>query len=159
MKRLSTTFILLMMAVAAVAVAPTSAAVAGEAPVYTGVFSDLAVSGYDPVSYFTDGKPVKGSKKFTIRYHGALWRFASQAHLDAFLADPEKYAPQYGGYCAWAVAQGYTASGDPKEWRIIGGKLYLNYSAKIKARWEKDIPGFIRSADANFPGLVDKPKE
>ncbi|NVJ99211.1 MAG: YHS domain-containing protein [Alphaproteobacteria bacterium] len=130
-------------------------AFAGEDPIYTGVFSNKAAGGYDVVAYFTEGKPVKGEKVYQTSYMGAEWRFASMAHKEAFEADPARYAPQYGGYCAWAMARGYTASGDPKEWRIVDGKLYLNYDADIKAKWEKDIPGFIAKANVNFPNLVD----
>jgi YHS domain-containing protein len=125
-------------------------------PVYTGIFSSLAVSGYDPVAYFTDGKPVEGSSDYEYEWKGATWRFASAANLAAFKMDPEKYAPQYGGYCAWAVSQGYTASADPDVWRIVDGKLYLNYSKDIQQKWEKDIPGNISKADTNWPKVLDK---
>ena len=123
------------------------------APIYTGFFSNQAVSGYDTVAYFTDGKPVKGNSSITHEYMGAVWQFASEDNKAKFIADPEKYAPQYGGYCAWAVSQGYTASGDPKYWKIVDGKLYLNYDASVQKRWEKDIPGFISAADKNWPGI------
>ena len=128
---------------------------AEKAPVYTGAFSKVAVEGYDAVAYFTEGKPVKGDKDFATQYNGAEFRFSSQANLDAFTADPEKYAPQYGGYCAWAVSQGYTAKGDAEHWRIVDGKLYLNYNAKVQRDWEADIPGFIQSANANWPNVLD----
>lgn len=113
----------------------------------------LAIQGYDPVAYFTEGRPVHGSSEFTHDYAGVRWQFASAANRDAFAADPARYAPQYGGYCAWAVSQGYTASTDPAAWRIEGDKLYLNYSRSVQSRWEKDIPGNITKADANWPGL------
>ena len=135
------------------AVASGTAAATDE-PIYTGIFSSNAVSGYDAVAYFTEGKPVKGSKKFQTEYMETKWRFDSQQNLDKFLANPTKYAPQYGGYCAWAMAGGYKASGDPKQWKIVDGKLYLNYDAKIKAKWEVDIPGFIVKADVNYPEVV-----
>lgn len=124
------------------------------APVYTGTFSHVAVSGYDPVAYFTEGHPVKGSDKFTFDYSGATWRFASAASRDAFKANPARYAPQFGGYCAWAVGHGYTASGDPSVWRIVDGKLYLNYNAEIGRRWSQDIPNLIKAGNANWPKLV-----
>jgi YHS domain-containing protein len=129
--------------------------VAAKDPVYTSTFSDLAVSGYDPVAYFTQGKPVEGDPAFELEWNGATWRFATQDNLDTFRKDPESYAPQYGGYCAWAVSQGYTASSDPSAWRIVNGKLYLNYSASIQQRWEKDIPGHIQSAEANWPEVLE----
>lgn len=124
-------------------------------PVYTGRFSSLAVDGYDPVAYFTEGKPVKGSKDFTADYNGAEWRFVSADNLAAFEAAPEKYAPQYGGYCAWAVSQNYTARGNPQNWSIVADKLYLNYNDEIQARWEQDIPGYIAAADQNWPGVLN----
>lgn len=125
-------------------------------PIYTN-WRGLALSGYDPVAYFTDGKAVPGSSEFTFEWMNARWRFASAAHRDAFRADPGRYAPQYGGYCAWAVSQDRTASSDPEAWRIVGGKLYLNYSREIQRTWEADVPGNIRRADANWPGLRGDP--
>lgn len=112
-----------------------------------------AIRGYDPVAYFTEGRPLEGSGDFTAEWMGATWRFASAANRDAFQADPARYAPQYGGYCAWAVSQGYTASIDPEAWRIVGDKLFLNYSKSVQRRWEKDTPGNIAKGDRNWPGL------
>ncbi|HMA16052.1 MAG TPA: YHS domain-containing (seleno)protein [Kiloniellaceae bacterium] len=119
------------------------------------VFSEggLAIHGYDPVAYFTEGKPVEGKAEFTHTHEGTEWRFATAANRDAFAADPARYAPQYGGYCAWAVSQGYTASTDPDAWHIEDGKLYLNYSRSVQRDWAKDIPGHIAKGDANWPGL------
>ena len=128
---------------------------AGKDPVYTGTFSDLAVGGYDPVAYFTEGQPLEGSGDFELEWNGATWRFASQANLEAFKAEPEAYAPQYGGYCAWAVAQGYTASTVPEAWHITDGKLYLNYSLGVRDTWRQDIPGHIAKADGNWPKVLD----
>ena len=125
-------------------------------PVYTGTFSSLAVSGYDPVAYFTDGKPVEGDGNHEYEWNGATWRFSSAENLNSFKADPQAYAPQYGGYCAWAVAQGYTASSDPQAWRIVDGKLYLNYSKGVQQNWVKDIPGNIDKADANWPKVLNE---
>ncbi|MBP6010869.1 MAG: YHS domain-containing protein [Alphaproteobacteria bacterium] len=127
---------------------------ARDAEVYTGTFSSLAVGGYDAVAYFKASKPVQGVAQFTTDYKGATWRFASKENLDAFKANPTAYAPQYGGYCSWAVAQGYTASGDPQVWKIVNGKLYLNYDTSVQAKWEKDIPGFITKADKNWPSVL-----
>lgn len=141
-----------MLAVAPVALAP--AAFADTDAVYTGRFSDVAVQGYDPVAYFTVGEPTKGSKDFNTTYKDAEFRFVSQENLDTFLADPEAYAPQYGGYCAWAVAQGYTAKGDARRWNIVDGKLYLNYNKKVQSDWEADVPGFIETADVNWPTIL-----
>ncbi|WDI31522.1 YHS domain-containing (seleno)protein [Hyphococcus flavus] len=127
-----------------------------ESPVYTKLFSNLAVDGYDPVAYFTDGAPLKGKKQFSYEFNGAEWRFYSAENLEAFKSDPEAYAPQYGGYCAWAVSQNYIARGNPKNWSIVDGKLYLNYNNEIQSRWEQDIPSFIELANTNWPGVIDK---
>jgi YHS domain-containing protein len=117
----------------------------------------IAIHGYDPVAYFADGQPVEGKSEFQIEWKGATWRFASAEHREMFKADPEKYAPKYGGYCAWAVAHGSTADVDPKNaWKIAEGKLYLNYSSKIQSEWNQDIPGYIQKADANWPGVLNK---
>ena len=124
-----------------------------EPPVYTGSFSDTALQGYDPVAYFEQGEAVKGSDDFTTEYIGATFKFASAADRDAFIADPAAYAPQYGGYCAWAMADGKYAKGDARYWRIVDGKLYLNYNAGIQKKWEKDVPGFISKADTHWTEL------
>ncbi len=118
--------------------------------------SGIAIRGYDTVAYFTEDKPVKGSNKFTSDWNGATWRFASQANLDLFESDPEKYAPQYGGYCAYGVAQGYLVKIDPDQWSIIDGKLYLNYNGKFQRKWEKDIAGYIQTADNRFETLLNE---
>src|SRR5690606_23658219 len=129
---------------------------ADQAPVYTSFLSRVAVGGYDPVAYFTEGRPVRGNAQHRIMHDGYEYRFASAENLAAFRANPARYLPQYGGYCAWAVSQGYTAPGNPNNWRIVNGKLYLNYNDEIQTRWERDIPGFIRSADANWPQVLSR---
>ena len=133
-------------------IVPTASA---EPPVYTGTFSSVAVQGYDPVAYFTEGKPVKGSKDFTTEYMGATFQFASAANRDAFVADPVMYAPQYGGYCAWAMADGKYAKGDANFWKIVDGKLYLNFNRGIQDKWNKDVPGFISKADTHWSELQE----
>lgn len=132
---------------------PISKPAVAKDPVYTGIFSSLAVSGYDPVAYFTEGKPVEGSSKFEYEWKGATWRFANAKNLETFKADPEAYAPQYGGYCAYAVSFGSTAPTDPDAWTIVKGKLYLNLSPSIKRRWALDISGNIAKADRKWPGI------
>src|SRR5688572_11145764 len=122
-------------------------AAAGRKPAVNASERGFAMDGYDPVAYVTDGRPVAGSSQFETKWNGALWRFASAAHRDAFRTDPERYAPQFGGYCAYAVSQGYTANGDPRVWKIVDGGLYLNYSASVQRNWEKDIRGYIAKAD------------
>lgn len=125
-------------------------------PVYTGTFSSLAVSGYDPVAYFTESKPIKGSGAYEYEWNGATWHFSSAENLNSFKSAPETYAPQYGGYCAWAVSQGYTASSVPEAWRIVEGKLYLNYSKGVQKTWAQDVPGNIAKANTNWPKVLDK---
>ena len=122
--------------------------------VFTGIVKGVAVGGYDPVAYFTSGQPVRGDKAITLQHDGATWRFASAANRDAFKADPVKYAPAYGGHCAWAVSQGYTAKGDPNAWKIVKGRLYLNYNKSVQKTWEKNIPSNISKADKNWPKLT-----
>ncbi|CAM2006941.1 YHS domain-containing (seleno)protein [Acanthopleuribacter pedis] len=119
-------------------------------------FFGVAIKGYDPVAYFTESKPVKGSKEHKLEWNGATWYFAGAENKSAFEKEPEKYAPQYGGYCAYAVSQNATAGIDPDAWKILDGKLYLNYNAKIQKKWEKDIPGYIKLADEHWPGLLKK---
>ena len=116
----------------------------------------LAVQGYDVVAYFSDNAAVKGSAEFTAEHDGATWRFASAANRDAFLANPARYAPKYGGYCAYAVANGYTAKIDPQAFSVVDGALYLNFSKGVRSRWERDIPGNIARGDANWPALAKK---
>jgi YHS domain-containing protein len=116
-------------------------------------WSGSAIEGYDPVAYFEEGKPVEGDSDYTHEWMGATWYFASAANRDLFAADPEKYAPQYGGYCAWAVANGYTAKIDPQAWTVVDDRLYLNYSLDVQKQWQQDVPGNITKADANWPGI------
>lgn len=132
---------------------------AGDA-IYTGFFSNKALDGYDTVAYFVEGKAVKGNNAYTIEYKGADWYFSSRKNRDLFVSEPDKYAPQYGGFCAWAVAaKNDRAPGDPEQWTIVRDanntpKLYLNYDSDIKQRWEQDIPGFIMKSDKNWPRLL-----
>ncbi|CAH0539919.1 YHS domain-containing (seleno)protein [Vibrio marisflavi] len=124
--------------------------------IYTSFFSDKALSGYDTVAYFVEGKPVKGDSDYVTEYKEATWYFSSKENLEKFLRDPEKYAPQYGGYCAWAVsAKNDFASGDPLQWSIVDGKLYINYNKEIKEKWEQDTALHIRQADENWPKLIN----
>lgn len=116
--------------------------------------SGVAIRGADTVAYFTQMQYLPGTDEFTTQWNGATWKFSSQEHLDLFIADPEKYAPQYGGYCAYGVAQDYLVKIEPEAWSIVDGKLYLNYSAKVQKEWEQDIPGFISQANQNFNGLL-----
>ncbi len=122
------------------------------------VFStdDGAIRGYDPVAYFSDGQPVKGATDITTDWGGATWHFSSTAHRDSFQVSPEKYAPCYGGYCAYGWSRGYPAPVDPMAWTIVEGKLYLNYDAGVKSDWDKKQAEYIQKADANW--MDAKPK-
>ncbi len=125
-------------------------------PVYVNPSNHLAISGYDPVAYFTQGKPVAGDARFTATYQGATWRFSSAANRDAFVKSPTAYAPQFGGYCALAVSKGATAKTEPENWKIVDGKLYLNYSDLAQSIWEKDIPAHIARGHKNWPAVLEK---
>ncbi len=115
-----------------------------------------AIKGYDPLSYFTDKRPEPGSAEFEYLWKGAKWRFTSAMRRDLFKADPEKYAPKYGGYCAYAVSQGKTADIDPEAWTIFEGRLYLNLNKDVRKLWEKDMKEYIRKADGNWPKMIGK---
>jgi len=124
--------------------------------IYTSTFSSKAVSGYDTVSYFQgDGVPVKGSENFQTEWKGADWYFSSQANLDLFKASPNKYAPQYGGYCAWAAAHGTLAKGDPNIYLVENGKLYLNLNQSIADKWLPRRDELISTANQKYPALID----
>ena len=122
------------------------------------IFTDdsIAIRGADPVAYFTENRYVPGSADFTYEWADATWQFASAENRDMFALTPEQYAPQYGGFCAWAVAEGYTAPVDPNAWEIVDGKLYLNYDARIQRRWQRDIPGNIARANENWPEVINQ---
>ena len=110
----------------------------------------VAIRGYDTVAYFKAGRALKGSESFSFPWHGMTWLFSSDENRDRFAKEPEKYAPQYDGYCAWAMTEGRKALTDPEVWKIVDGKLYLNCSETASEKWSRDIPGNIRKADANW---------
>lgn len=115
----------------------------------------VALGGTDPVSYFRDGAPAKGRAEHSLDWNGATWRFASAENKAAFAADPDRYAPQFGGYCAYGAASGYAAPTVADAWTIVDGRLYLNYSRGVRGKWEKDIPGNISKAETNWPGIIE----
>lgn len=115
-----------------------------------------AIGGYDPVAYFTENKPVKGSPQFSAEWKGAVWHFASAANRDAFKADPARYAPQYGGYCAFGASEGYAVKTEPDAWSIVGGKLYLNYNTTVRGKWSENRDERIQRADRNWPEILKK---
>ena len=133
----------------------TFSAMAEDDAIKTGIFSNVTIDGYDTVAYFTQGKPVEGSDKFETTWRDATWRFASQENLDLFKQDPTKYAPQYGGYCAWAMSEGNTAGIDPDAWHIEDNKLYLNYNKSVQKEWFKNMKADIVSADKFYPEITN----
>ena len=120
------------------------------------VKDQAAINGYDVVAYFKEGKPVKGNKEFTVIYKGGNWFFSTKANADLFKASPEKYEPQYGGYCAFGCSRGYKAKTSPDAWTIVDGKLYLNYNTDVRDTWNKDQQGYIRKADTNWADIKYK---
>jgi YHS domain len=129
-------------------------AFAGKSEIFTGLVEGVAVGGFDAVSYFA-GAPVEGSKEFSTKWKDSEWRFASAANRDAFTAAPEKYAPQYGGYCAFALSKGALAKGEPTAWTVNEGKLYLNYSEAVRENWRSDIPGNVAAANGKWPNVLN----
>jgi YHS domain-containing protein len=121
-----------------------------------GGYGDVAILGYDPVAYFVDHKPQAGLDQYSYRWMGATWKFAKADHLKLFKANPESYAPQYGGYCAYGVANDNLVSIEPDKWKVLNGKLYLNYSASVQKKWFADPAGFIKTADGKFTELLKK---
>ncbi len=142
----------LVLAMAAVSVS-TLPAIAATPPVFA--TDGIAIHGTDPVAYFTESKAVDGSDAFTFDWMGATWRFASAENRDLFAANPTDYAPQFGGYCAYAASKGAIATSVPEAWTIYNGKLYLNFSLGVRTIWRKDIPGNIAKAEGFWPGILD----
>ena len=137
---------------------PTDPVTVGESvrPLVEAVSHDkdgVAVGGYDTVAYFEDGRAVKGRSELNVEYAGVVWRFASEKHRKQFLSDAARYIPQFGGYCAYAVAKGYTATADPTVWRVVDGKLYLNYNRAVQRVWEDSHAELIELASKNWPSL------
>jgi hypothetical protein len=143
-------------ATAAAALLATAATIAAAAlkPSIDTSAGGLALRGYDAVAYWADGRPVRGTPRFEHRWNGAIWRFATTEHRERFARDPERYAPQFGGYCAYAVSRGYTAAGDPTVWRIVDDLLYVNYSPRAAALWQRDVPGNIAKGRRNWPAVL-----
>ena len=125
-------------------------------PAFAGEYFEkdgVAISGYDPVAYFVEMKPVKGSPEFHAEYQGSTFYFSSAANRDTFAANPDKFAPQYGCYCAFGMAKGYKAVIAPAAFTVVDDKLYLNYSESVRSQWKLDIPGYIRKAHENWPDV------
>lgn len=145
-----------LLALLTLPVAAAAPAASNPAPEISVEADHLALRGYDVTAYFLQGKPVRGSKAHQLEHKGATWRFASADALAKFKADPAAFEPQFGGYCAWAVSQGYIAPGDPEQWKIVDGKLYLNFNARAKELWEADQADAINRGHANWPGVLTK---
>lgn len=147
------TLLIGLAATAPAALLLTRPAMAGEPP----VFSDggVAIRGADPVAFFTEGGPVQGDPANALMWEGTVWHFASAANMEMFEMNPTAYAPQYGGYCSFAMSRGYIASSVPEAWTIYEGKLYLNYSLSVRDRWSTDIPGNIAAADGHWPEALN----
>lgn len=119
---------------------------------------DGAIRGYDPVAYFTENKSMKGKPEHKFEWNGQPWYFSSEKNLTVFKASPESFAPQYGGYCAFAMSRGYKATTDPNSWTIYDGKLYLTYSRSVQDDWSKQRQHYIQKADQNWPTVKSKEK-
>ena len=133
--------------------------------VFSGVFSNAeaknsfhtrggqALEGYDAVSYFTQGNAVRGSPSYAASWGGVEWLFSSAKNRDTFLSNPSRYAPQFGGYCAYGISQGYRVRGDPEQWSVYKGKLYVNYSAGVKRQWQARKDSYITQARGRWPSI------
>lgn len=120
--------------------------------VYTAWLDNDALGGFDVVSFYS-GKPIQGNDDYQIRYMGVTWSFSTRANMDLFKTNPEAFIPQYSGYCAWAMAHGKLAKGSPDHWHVRDGRLYLNFNGRVKEQWDRDIPNYIKKADAKWPEL------
>lgn len=116
--------------------------------------ANLALQGHDPVAYFTTGGPLAGDSAHQLTWNGAVWRFATAENKAQFTAEPTAYAPQFGGYCAWATSRGYIAPGDAQHWRIVDNRLFLNFNDRARTLWEQDITGNIVLGDRNWPRVL-----
>ena len=115
----------------------------------------LAIRGADPVAYFMQGGPTVGSAENAVEWYGATWYFASSENMETFMGNPHAYAPQYGGYCSFAMSKGSIATTVPEAWTIVDGKLYLNYSVNVRSVWSEDIPGNISLANGHWPDILN----
>ena len=141
------------LAVAAAALGLRSVSLAQKPAGAVNISGGFAIQGFDPVAYFTEGRPRRGAVTHAYEWQGARWLFVSEANRARFAAEPARYAPIYGGFCAYGVASGYKVAIDPNAWAIVDGRLYLNYSMSVQRSWQADVPGFIAKADAAWPGL------
>ncbi len=143
----------IVMAVSVVMTAMVVTPAVAQTPINAGDDS-VAIHGYDPVAYFQEGAARQGSTSFQYEWNDVTWHFASAENMERFQEDPERYAPQFGGYCAWAASQGYIAGIDPNAWTVHNGRLYLNFSAGVRRRFLRGIESNIRAAERNWPVLA-----
>jgi YHS domain-containing protein len=155
--KLSKSLLFLLISASAIFLAACSGA-EGVKQVNTTV-ENVAIKGFDTVAYFTDQNPIQGNPQFSFIWNGAKWYFSSAANMEKFKANPEQYAPQFGGYCAWAVSKGYTADGDPNAWKVVDGKLYLNYNQDVKKMWEAEQEKRIKDGETNWREFKKKKPE
>jgi YHS domain-containing protein len=156
MKLCNRTFLFIMLFIGVAAALGACGKASNFAKVNTGPDS-VAIKGFDAVAYFAAGSAAKGNPKFEFAWNGAKWLFSNAENLDRFRSDPEAYAPQFGGYCSYAVSKGYTADGDPEAWKLVDGKLYLNYNPEVKTLWEKDEAANIAKGETNWASFEAKP--
>ena len=151
----------MLCALAALTAAPAAWAFSDTSPAAVNVdATGVALRGHDPVAYFTVGTPTPGLSAFTATHDGATYNFASAANRDAFMKEPAKFAPQYGGFCAFAAAANKKFDADPAVFKVVDGKLYMNVNAAVATKWNADVPGFITKANANWNGIMSKaPKD
>jgi len=131
---------------------------ADEGPTYTDK-KGIAIKGYDTVAYFTENRAIKGLEEFSYDWNHGVWLFSNKKNMELFKANPEKFAPQYGGYCAFAAAKGSFAKIDPTQFTVLNNKLYLNYNARIQNKWTKNRDKFIELGDQNWPDLLAEANE
>ncbi len=147
-----------LLAVGALLVGGTPAALAQKTEVFQSgreqFGANLAVGGYDTVAYHSQKQAIVGNPAFRVSWKGAEWRFATAEARDQFVKDPDKYAPQFGGYCAFAVAYGSTAAGDPKLFTVVDGKVYLNLNESVQSTWQRDQANLIKRAEQNWPKVI-----
>ncbi|HEY1060262.1 MAG TPA: YHS domain-containing (seleno)protein [Daejeonella sp.] len=144
-----------IMKIVAILLLITSVAKAQKSEIF--ISDGKAIKGYDPVAFFKESKPVKGSESISFQYKDATWLFSSSENLESFKKSPEKYAPQYGGYCAYGTAGGHKAPTQTDTWTVVDGKLYFNYNTKVKESWEKQQSALIEKANVQWPLIKDKP--
>jgi len=149
-------FLVLLILVAAMAAACTTTA---SSIALNADASGMALRGYDAVAYFAVDSAVKGDAKYSYVWNGAKWLFSSEENMNKFMANPEAYAPQFGGYCAYAVSEGYTADADPEAWKVVAGKLYLNYNRDVQKTWEKNEAERIENGKKNWNQFKTKKPE